>query len=68
MAFYTAHDLSKKQRTRDIRIQENVTFCQMGLSQKISDGLITAGFQLPSPIQLKAIPLGRIGFGIYVNA
>ncbi|XP_020279062.1 uncharacterized protein LOC109852373 [Pseudomyrmex gracilis] len=68
MALYTAHDLSKKQRTRDIKIQENVTFCQMGLSQKISDGLITAGFQLPSPIQLKAIPLGRIGFDLIVRA
>lgn len=63
MAQYSAHDLSKAPRTRDVKIQEDVIFFQMGLPDDILDGLTTAGFQRPSPIQLKAIPLGRCGFG-----
>jgi len=64
MAQCIAHDISKKQRTSDIKIEEDVTFFQMSLPQDVLDGLISAGFQKPSPIQLKAIPLGRCGFGI----
>lgn len=63
MTQYIAHDLNKKQRTKDVKIQEDVIFFQMGLQQDVLDGLIAAGFQRPSPIQLKAIPLGRCGFG-----
>lgn len=64
MARIIAHDISKKPRTKDIKIQEDVTFFQMGFSQKILDGLANCGFLKPSPIQLKAVPLGRCGFGI----
>lgn len=64
MSQYNAHDINKKPRTNDIKIQENITFFQMGLSQDIVSGLATSGFQQPSPIQLKAIPVGRCGFGI----
>lgn len=64
MAQYIAHDINKKQRTSDIKIEGNVTFFQMRLPRDILDGLMSAGFQHPSPIQLKAIPLGRCGFGI----
>lgn len=63
-----AHDINKKPRTQDIRIQEDVTFFQMGFSQYILDGLLTCGFQRPSPIQLKAIPLGRVGFDLIMRA
>lgn len=63
MLRYTAHDTNKKSRTNDIKIQENVTFLEMGLSENIMDGLSFAGFQKPSPVQLKAIPIGRCGFG-----
>jgi len=63
MAQYIAHDINKKQRTSDIKIEEDVTFFQMRLPRDILDGLMSAGFQKPSPIQLKAIPLGRCGFG-----
>ncbi|RLU19378.1 hypothetical protein DMN91_007935 [Ooceraea biroi] len=68
MAQYIAHDIKKKARTEDVKIQEDVTFYQLGLSQDILDGLICAGFQRPSPIQLKAIPLGRCGFDLIVRA
>lgn len=60
----TAHNVNSKPRTQDIKIQEDVTFFQMGISQPIVDGLTNCGFQRPSPIQLKAIPLGRCGFGM----
>ncbi|XP_011176150.1 uncharacterized protein LOC105208090 [Solenopsis invicta] len=68
MAQYIAHDINKKQRTNDIKIEENVTFDQMRLPQEILDGLMSAGFNKPSPIQLKAIPLGRCGFDLIVRA
>lgn len=70
MSLLVAHNTDKKPRTVDIKIEENITFFQMGLSQNVLDGLINAGFQRPSPIQLKAIPIGRCGFGtnnIYVS-
>ncbi|KAG5331273.1 DDX20 helicase, partial [Acromyrmex charruanus] len=68
MAQYIAHDINKKQRTSDIKIEEDVTFFQMKLPRDILDGLMSAGFQKPSPIQLKAIPLGRYGFDLIVRA
>jgi superfamily II DNA/RNA helicase len=47
-----------KIRTKDIELNENVTFEEMLLSKPILNGLKQAGFYKPSPIQLKAIPLG----------
>ncbi|KAF7992852.1 hypothetical protein HCN44_005196 [Aphidius gifuensis] len=64
----TAHILGDKQRTKDIKINEDVTFFQMGLSQPIVDGLSNCGFERPSPIQLTAIPVGRCGFDLIVQA
>ncbi|KYN33798.1 putative ATP-dependent RNA helicase DDX20 [Trachymyrmex septentrionalis] len=65
---HIAHNINTKQRTSDIKIEENVTFFQMRLPRDILDGLMSAGFQKPSPIQLKAIPLGRYGFDLIVRA
>lgn len=63
MAHNIAHNLSAKERTSDIEIQEDVTFSQMGLQQQVLNGLLNCGFHKPSPIQHKSIPLGRCGFG-----
>jgi hypothetical protein len=52
-----------KLRTKDIELDENVTFGDLLLSQPILDGLKAASFFKPSPIQLKAIPLGKLGLG-----
>ncbi|XP_053970548.1 uncharacterized protein LOC128872158 [Hylaeus volcanicus] len=68
MAHIKAHDIYKKPRTKDIKTQEDVTFFQMGFCQKILDGLSNCGFRKPSPIQLKAIPLGRCGFDLIMRA
>ncbi|KAI4501744.1 hypothetical protein M0802_003079 [Mischocyttarus mexicanus] len=63
-----AHDIKKKSRTKDVKILEDVTFSQMGFSSNVLNGLFNCGFQSPSPIQLKAIPLGRCGFDLIVKA
>ncbi|KAJ8670528.1 hypothetical protein QAD02_001787 [Eretmocerus hayati] len=63
-----AHDVSSKERTSDIEIQENVTFAEMGLSEVVLNGLLKCGFHKPSPIQHKSIPLGRCGFDLIVRA
>ena len=54
-----------KPRTEDITIDEAITFSDLILSPNIIKGLTKAGFHKPSPIQLKAIPLGRFGLGRY---
>ena len=57
-----AHSLQIS-RTKDVIISENVDFESLLLSRHVLDGLRNAGFQQPSPIQLKAIPLARCGLG-----
>ena len=54
---------SEKLRTKDIELDENVTFADLQLSKPVLDGLRNAAFYKPSPIQLKAIPLGKLGLG-----
>ena len=58
-----AHSVESKPRTNDIFTCENVTFAGLLLSNHVLEGLKSAGFDRPSPIQLKAIPLGRCGLG-----
>jgi superfamily II DNA/RNA helicase len=53
----------EKTRTKDIELTEKVTFDDMLLSKPILEGLKAAGFFKPSPIQLKACPLGKLGLG-----
>ena len=58
-----AHAFEEKHRSDDVRITERVTFEELLLSEKVLHGLKKSGFHKPSPIQLKAIPLGRCGLG-----
>lgn len=58
-----AHNLDEKPRTKDVVVHENFTFSSLLLSPPILQGLKESGFYKPSPIQLKAIPLGRCGLG-----
>ncbi|CAF0848694.1 unnamed protein product [Brachionus calyciflorus] len=57
-----------KKRTKDIELDENVLFEDLLLSKPVLDGLKNAGFLKPSPIQLKAIPLGKLGLDLIVQA
>ncbi|XP_059150447.1 uncharacterized protein LOC131937218 [Physella acuta] len=63
-----AHKFKDKLRTDDVIISESVDFSSLLLSKPVLKGLTDAGFQKPSPIQLKAIPLGRCGLDLIVQA
>ncbi|GFS11000.1 eukaryotic initiation factor 4A [Elysia marginata] len=58
-----AHKFDDRVRTNDVLISETVDFPGLLLSKPVLKGLADGGFQKPSPIQLKAIPLGRCGLG-----
>ena len=57
----------KRRRTADVLIRENVNFAGLMLRDDVLTGLKNNGFKRPSPIQLKAIPLGRCGLGEYLG-
>lgn len=54
----------ERKRTRDVITEENSDFSQLLISDVIVKGLTSAGYNSPSPIQLKTIPLGRSGVGM----
>lgn len=60
----TAHDVGgPRPRTGDVLLAEPADFESLLLSRPVLEGLRAAGFERPSPVQLKAIPLGRCGLG-----
>lgn len=60
----TAHDVGgPRTRTGDVLLAEPADFESLLLSRPVLEGLRAAGFERPSPVQLKAIPLGRCGLG-----
>uniref|UniRef100_H3BGM6 Probable ATP-dependent RNA helicase DDX20 n=1 Tax=Latimeria chalumnae TaxID=7897 RepID=H3BGM6_LATCH len=63
-----AHDIHARKRTGDVLLTEQVDFGSLLLSEPVLKGLSAAGFERPSPIQLKAIPLGRCGLDLIVQA
>ncbi|XP_067268736.1 probable ATP-dependent RNA helicase DDX20 [Pseudorasbora parva] len=63
-----AHELQSRARTDDVLNNGGVEFSSLLLSKPVLDGLSASGFQRPSPIQLKAIPLGRCGLDLIVQA
>lgn len=63
MSKLLAHSTTGKERTEDVIITEITTFDSLLLPEKVVKGLKNNGFVKPSPIQLKAIPMGRCGFG-----
>ena len=56
-------DKKVKERTKDIELNENATFDDLMLNEDVLKGLKLANYSKPSPIQLKAIPLGKLGLG-----
>nr|XP_055023856.1 probable ATP-dependent RNA helicase DDX20 [Misgurnus anguillicaudatus] len=63
-----AHELQTRTRTDDVQSNGGVEFSSLLLSKPVLEGLAASGFQKPSPIQLKAIPLGRCGLDLIVQA
>lgn len=68
--FQIAHDLSDFSRTRskDVTLEEDVTFQDLLLGANTLLGLQRCGFRRPSPIQLETIPLGRCGFDMVIQS
>ncbi|CAH1112445.1 unnamed protein product [Psylliodes chrysocephalus] len=63
-----AHRIDDNSRTKDVTVVENVTFESLLLSENVLKGLKKSGFKKPSPVQLKAIPVGRCGFDLIVKS
>ncbi|XP_051525211.1 probable ATP-dependent RNA helicase DDX20 [Myxocyprinus asiaticus] len=63
-----AHEVQSRTRTNDVLINDGAEFSSLLLSKPVLEGLSASGFQRPSPIQLKAIPLGRCGLDLIVQA
>eukprot|EP01112_Ceratiomyxa_fruticulosa_P001769 TRINITY_DN11930_c0_g1_i1.p1 TRINITY_DN11930_c0_g1~~TRINITY_DN11930_c0_g1_i1.p1 ORF type:complete len:263 (-),score=40.34 TRINITY_DN11930_c0_g1_i1:84-872(-) len=61
-----------RRRTHDIELQDdsqnNSKFSDLLLSPKLLKGLTEAGYIRPSPIQLKGIPLGKLGVDLIAQA
>lgn len=55
-------------RTRDVQIDEDVNFESLITNKNIFQGLTEAGYDRPSPIQLKAIPPGKLGLDVIAQA
>ncbi|GBB97047.1 hypothetical protein RclHR1_02900010 [Rhizophagus clarus] len=56
------------ERTKDIQIDEDINFEVLISNPNILKGLSKAGYERPSPIQLKAIPPGKLGLDLIAQA
>ncbi|KAK3912902.1 putative ATP-dependent RNA helicase DDX20 [Frankliniella fusca] len=65
-----AHDLKEVDtlRTQDILTADDVEFKNLLLPEFILHGLTAANFHRPSPIQLRSIPLLRLGLDLIVQS
>lgn len=64
-----AHEWGKKERSLDVQMvgkDAKIRFEDLQLKEKTLMGLAKCGFYQPSPIQLKAIPFGKFGYGMKV--
>ncbi|KAI8378046.1 P-loop containing nucleoside triphosphate hydrolase protein [Radiomyces spectabilis] len=55
-------------RSADVRIDEDVDFSTLIRNSLLLKGLGQSGYAKPSPIQLQAIPLGRLGVDLIAQA
>lgn len=54
--------------SKDVQINEDLDFSSLVSNPALLQGLVQAGYQRPSPIQLKTIPLGRLGLDLIAQA
>ncbi|KAF9288234.1 DEAD (Asp-Glu-Ala-Asp) box polypeptide 20 [Mortierella alpina] len=52
----------------DVHINEDLDFSSLVSNPALLKGLTDSGYQRPSPIQLKTIPLGRLGLDLIAQA
>ncbi|KAG1714934.1 putative ATP-dependent RNA helicase DDX20 [Nymphon striatum] len=62
------HAFGAKVRTVDVESKDSSDFKDLLLSETTLNGLHNAGFDRPSPIQLEAVPLGKCGLDLIVQA
>ncbi|XP_055603179.1 uncharacterized protein LOC129751606 [Uranotaenia lowii] len=63
------HNLDdNRQRSSDVECDRSLEFAKMFLSEALVRGLTRNSFIHPSPIQARAIPLGRLGLDLLVQA
>ncbi|CAO3656342.1 unnamed protein product [Mucor fragilis] len=55
-------------RSRDVEIEEKVEFDSLLQNKQLLQGLKQSGYEQPSPVQLKAIPMGRLGVDMIAQA
>jgi ATP-dependent RNA helicase DDX20 len=55
-------------RSRDVTIEEKVEFDNLLQNKELLQGLKQSGYERPSPVQLKAIPMGRLGVDMIAQA
>jgi ATP-dependent RNA helicase DDX20 len=55
-------------RSHDVAIDEKIEFDSLLQNKQLLQGLKQSGYQQPSPVQLKAIPLGRLGMDLVAQA
>lgn len=58
----------KLTRSKDVILEEDITFKELLLSKETYVGLEKCEFDQPSPIQLETIPLGCCGFDLIVQS
>lgn len=54
--------------SEDVRIDEDIRFSDLTISQRTVEALNRAGFDRPSPIQLQALPLSLLGVDLLIQA
>ncbi|KAF9918747.1 DEAD (Asp-Glu-Ala-Asp) box polypeptide 20 [Lobosporangium transversale] len=59
---------SEQFHSKDVLINEDLDFSSLVQHPVLLKGLVDAGYQKPSPIQLKTIPLGRLGLDLIAQA
>jgi ATP-dependent RNA helicase DDX20 len=64
--FYAKNSTMK--RSHDVEIQEEVDFSSLVQNKALLKGLTESGYEKPSPIQLEAIPMGRLGVDLIAQA
>ncbi|XP_053686816.1 probable ATP-dependent RNA helicase ddx20 [Sabethes cyaneus] len=63
------HDLNDdRERSADVEFDRSLQFSSMFLSERVLAGLTRNNYIHPSPIQARAIPLGRLGIDLLVQA
>ncbi|CAO3697461.1 unnamed protein product [Rhizopus stolonifer] len=54
--------------SKNVAIDEQVDFSTLLQNKPLVQGLLESGYERPSPIQLRAIPLGRLGIDLIAQA